>query len=396
MERSLKTTILEDLSEKMVFIGGPRQVGKTTFAKSLLSQDSTVYLNWDNREDKKKIVQAQWQTHSHLEEKKLVILDEIHKYRHWKNFIKGEYDKNKEHLQFLVTGSARLDLYRKGGDSLQGRYHLHRLHPLTVSEVVQKTLPVLKPLELLSFPQTQNENELQETLISLLRFGGFPEPFLSQSEKKHRRWLNEKMEQFFREDVRDLERIHELSGIELLSSLIPDKVASLLSLNSIREDLDVSFKAVKHWMEILDNLYFLYRIRPYMHQRIRSLKKEPKAYLWDWSAVNSTGPRFENLVAAHLLKFCHYLHDSEGYPIELHYLRDVDKREIDFLVTYKNIPWFAVEAKTTEENPSATMYYFKERLNIPQCFQVSLTGTHDYIKEGIRIMPAWKFLSGLA
>lgn len=390
MDRYLVQHIKEDLREKMVFLAGPRQVGKTHLASAIEKPEKYAYFSWDKRQDRKLILRGEWP-----QDKSLIILDELHKYRRWKTFIKGEYDKRKSTFRFIVTGSARLDIYRKGGDSLQGRYELYRLHPFSVSEVVCTHSKDFDPFTPLLFPTEPNDEGSKEALKELMRFGGFPEPFLAQSDRKLRRWQNNRLERFFREDIRDLERLPDLSGIEILASMLPERVGSLLSLNSLREDLEVSFKAIKHWMDILERLYFLYRLYPYGHRRIRSLKKEPKMYLWDWSVVLSESSRFENLIASHLLKFCHYLRDYDGRNCELQYLRDVDKREVDFLVTCNGKPWFAVEAKTSDEGPASALHYFAKRLNIPFCYQVVLNGGRDFVSENIRVLPASKFLMAL-
>jgi len=386
-ERYLTPFILEDLKEKMVFVGGPRQVGKTTLCKNFISTHfrNHAYFNWDNRADRKAISASSWPADADL-----LIFDEIHKYRHWKSLIKGEYDKLKNIFKFIVTGSARLDLYRRGGDSLQGRYHYYRLHPFTLSEVeglryrpsVHNELPIGKVFH-------QSSMDVLET------FGGFPEPFMKQSIRQLRRWHNEKLERMFREDILDIQAVRDVANMKLLSDLLPSKVGSLLSVNSIREDLEVSFRAASHWLDILEAFYYHFRIYPYTSKRIRSLKKEPKLYLWDWSEVEEEAPRFENLIASHLLKFVHFITDYEGYKAELYFLRDVDKREVDFLVTIDSKPWFAVEAKYNDTALSSHLLYFQKRLSIPYIYQVVKSRTIDKLENGARIISAGKFLTGL-
>ena len=386
-ERYLTPFILEDLKEKMVFVGGPRQVGKTTLCKNFISTHfrNHAYFNWDNRADRKAISASSWPADADL-----LIFDELHKYRHWKSLIKGEYDKLKNIFKFIVTGSARLDLYRRGGDSLQGRYHYYRLHPFTLSEVeglryrpsVHNELPIGKVFH-------QSSMDVLET------FGGFPEPFMKQSIRQLRRWHNEKLERMFREDILDIQAVRDVANMKLLSDLLPSKVGSLLSVNSIREDLEVSFRAASHWLDILEAFYYHFRIYPYTSKRIRSLKKEPKLYLWDWSEVEEEAPRFENLIASHLLKFVHFITDYEGYKAELYFLRDVDKREVDFLVTIDSKPWFAVEAKYNDTALSSHLLYFQKRLSIPYIYQVVKSRTIDKLENGARIISAGKFLTGL-
>ncbi|MBW2649377.1 MAG: ATP-binding protein, partial [Deltaproteobacteria bacterium] len=353
--RYLTEPIRQDLKEKMVFISGPRQVGKTTLAKTFLERREHQYYNWDNRADRKKILAAQWPAVDSV-----IVFDELHKYKNWKGWIKGEYDSHGARIQFIITGSARLDIYRKGGDSLQGRYHAHRLHGLSVGEL-QKTKSSLVPGKEIEFPG-KIEHDL---LPALFQFGSFPEPFLKQNNRGLRRWQRERMDRFFREDVRDLENVRDLSSMELLASMLEDRIGSLLSLQSLREDLEVSHRAVSHWMTILERLYHCFNVTPFTHKAIRSLKKAAKVYLWDWSVVPDKGARFENLVAGHLLKMKHALEDQEGYRIGLHYLRDAGKREVDFLVTAEGKPWFAVECKTANRTPNPALNYYGERLKIP-------------------------------
>lgn len=385
LKRYNEDIIRKDLDEKMVFISGPRQVGKTTLAQFFLVKETDRYYNWDQRKDRKAILAAQWPAGNAT-----IALDEIHKYRAWKNWIKGEYDSHKNHLRFLITGSARMDIYRKGGDSLQGRYHSHRLHGFSIGELSKKIkLPV--PFEPLEFPEKIDS----DLLASLFHYGPFPEPFLKQDERALRRWRKERLDRFFKEDVRELENIRDLSSMELLTDMLDDRIGAPLSLQSLREDLEVSHKAVTHWMDILERLYFCFRIAPFSHHPVRSLKKMPKVYLWDWSAVPDEGARFENLVAGHLLKLKHALEDQEGYQAGLWYLRDVSKREVDFFITIEGKPWFAVECKMGGKASNASLIYFGERLKIPFLYQPTFEGQEDILSNNIRIMPAAKFLAAL-
>jgi hypothetical protein len=386
-ERYLTQYILDDLKDKMVFVGGPRQVGKTTLCRNFVGTHfkNPAYFNWDNRTDRKAIMAAIWPSDTEL-----LIFDEIHKHRQWKGLIKGEYDKHKETFKFLVTGSARLDLYRRGGDSLQGKYHYYRLHPFTLAEIEGLTCAYAMLGEL-----TLDRDYYQETMGELDTFGGFPEPFTKQNIRQLRRWHNEKIERMFREDIQGIEAIRNLGNMKLLSDILPAKVGASLSLNSIREDLEVSHRAVAHWMDILEAFYYHFRIYPFSSKKIRSLKKEPKLYLWDWSEVEDEANRFENLIASHLLKFVHFITDNEGYRAELSYLRDVDKREVDFLVTIDGKPWFAVEVKLNDTVLSPNLLYFRERLSIPYIYQVVKKDKVDMLEKGGRILSAGRFLAGL-
>lgn len=361
--RYLQSNIQADLKRKMVFLGGPRQVGKTTFATALLGKDkekSEAYFNWDVTSSRKKIMAEELPFDAPL-----IVLDEIHKYSRWHNLVKGFFDKYKNSTAFLVTGSARLNQYRRGGDSLVGRYHYYTLHPLSLGE--------LKRFE-------------DETLQKLLKFGGFPEPFFTENEVQWRRWQRDRDELLIREDIRDLERVRELTHIGLLLDTLPDRVGSPLSVESLRKNLEVSHDSVKRWLDIFENLYITYRISPFGSPKIRAVKKEQKLYFWDWSKVPSPGEKFENLVASQLLKYCDFLQDTEGHRMELRFLRDTDKREVDFVVIKDKKPIFAVECKTGEKQISPHIRYFKERTNIQKFYQVHL-GTNDYEKDGVRVCP---------
>ncbi len=354
--RYLSSHIGEILNKKMVFVGGPRQVGKTTLALQFLNPSSIknpAYLNWDRNTDKILILKDELPLHSH----KTIVLDELHKYVKWRNLLKGLYDKYHEDNQFLVTGSARLDYFRRGGDSLLGRYRYFRLHPFTLSEMGKHP----------------NKGDLD----TLLKFGGFPEPLFAQNEKEHRIWQNDRMVQVVSEDIRDLETIKDISSMVLLAEVLPSRVGSPLSLKSLSEDLQVSQPTVDRWVDILSNLYYCYTILPFGSPKVRAVKKLKKLYLWDWSQVEDIGFRFENLVASHLLKYCHYITDTEGFNMEIRYLRDTDGREIDFVVLKNKKPLFAVECKTGEKALSRHISYFLERTNIPEVFQVHL-GTRDF------------------
>lgn len=386
-DRYLTNRVHEDLKEKMVFIGGARQVGKTTFAVNIIGEkfNKYAYFNWDNRSDRKMIRQAIWPGNASI-----IILDEIHKWKSWKGWIKGEYDKLKDRYKFLITGSARLDIYRKGGDSLQGRYHYYRIHPFSLAEVLNKKNRIRLFEEI-----RWEDKDFKPEFDTLFEFGGFPEPLLKTSPKFLRRWHNEKIERMFREDISDIEQVRDLGHMKLLSDMLPERVGSLLSANALREDLEVSHRAVSNWLNILEAFYYHFRIYPYSRTEIRSIKREPKLYLWDWSEVEDPAARFENMIAAHLLKLCHYLYDAEGYRTELFFLRNVDKKEVDFLVTVDKKPWFAVEAKLSEKDIARPLLFYKDKLKIPFAYQIMKeAGIHHYM-QGIHIISSGRFLSGL-
>lgn len=389
LHRYLMKDIQQDLAGKMVFLSGPRQVGKTTLARQIGEEHyrgKFEYLNWDNGHDRKQILAHQWQA-----EKRLFILDEIHKYKLWKNLLKGQYDKYKDQFSILVTGSGRLDVYRKGGDSLLGRYHHYRLHPLSVSEASGKPAANLVPLKILEFSEPSPAGLFKR----LLKFGGFPEVFLKQDERELRRWHQERTDRLIKEDIRDVELVRDISALQVLVSLLPERVGSLFSLNALREDLQVTHKTLSLWVEILERFYYHFRIYPFSSRRINALRKEPKLYLWDWSEVPDEAARLENAVASHLLKFCHFLTDVHGYKAALHYLRDKEQREVDFLLCVDQKPWFCVEVKNNFKEIPSPLRYFSARLNIPYSFLVTLEPGVDLIKDHFRVISVDKFLTGL-
>ncbi len=387
LKRYLEDYIKQDIKDKMAFISGPRQVGKTTLAKELGRKyfpDSYSYLNWDNRQDRKAILGGLFEP-----DKKLIIFDEVHKYKNWKNYLKGVFDKYRDRFSMVVTGSARLDLYRKGGDSLLGRYHPYRLHPLSVAELSGNSV-VLDPPGELKFALAYKEE-----LGRLLKYGGFPEVCLKHDERLLRRWHNERIDLLIKEDIRDIEVIKDISALQVLVDILPQKVGSLFSLNSLKEDLQVTHKTLASWVDIFEKFYYHYRIYPFQSTRIKSLRKEPKLYLWDWSEVEDEHARFENLIASHLLKLCHFLFDVEGHRMQLYYLRDKEQREVDFLVCFGTKPWFCVEVKNTAREIPVGLKYFTARLNIPFSYVVVKEENVDFLKDSIRIISASKFLGGL-
>ncbi len=392
-ERYLTKHIEKDLKEKMVFLGGPRQAGKTTLSK-LLTSDlrlPALYLNWDNDQDRKTILKAQWPKNAPI-----IVLDELHKYARWKNWIKGQYDKFKDRYHFLVTGSAKLNVYRRKGDSLFGRYHYYCLHPFSLREVLSGGAPSkIRENSLFKALKFQTSSVAPAILTQLLEFGGFPEPFLKKSKRFSRRWRQTRVDLLVKDDIRSLEDIKEISLLAILAQLLPSRASSILSINAIREDLEVSHKAIARWISILELVYYCYRIYPYHRAITRSIKKEPKLYLWDWSEVEDPGARFENLIAGHLLKFVHFLQHYHGFKADLFYLRTLEKKEVDFLVAINEKPWFAVEAKLADTIPSKNLLYFQERLKIPFLYQVVRTSKVDTTLHGIHVLSAEKFLTAL-
>lgn len=334
MERTLKEQIISDLNRKMVFIAGPRQCGKTTLAMEILGANTAHYLNWDDPGGRKKILQRQFPTSG------LLVLDEIHKYKNWRNLLKGTFDMRKNNLQILVTGSAKLSHYRRGGDSLQGRYHLLRMHPLSFRELGEPK---------------------QKTLERLLKLGAFPEPYFSNSETEANRWSQEYRSLVVNEELVQLEKVSEVSLVEELALRLPDLVGSPLSINSVREDLGVSHTTTARWIGLLENLYHIFRLPPFGAPRLKALKKEAKHYHYDWNVITAPGPRFENLIALHLLKYCQWLQDSQGQTLELRFFRDREHREVDFVITKDRKPIEFIECKSKSQSADPALIYLKKK-----------------------------------
>lgn len=368
IRRYLEVQVRRDLNRKMVFVAGPRQVGKTSLARQILGAREG-YLNWDVAEHRTRILRGE------LPPERLWVFDEIHKYRGWRNFLKGVYDNRRTGQQILVTGSARLEFYRYGGDSLQGRYHLMRMHPLSVAEL-----------------KVRGQKDLHDLLV----LGGFPEPFFSGSEVEARRWSRQYGSLLVREELASLERVTDLGHLELLVLRLPELVGSPLSLNGLREDLQVTHKTVANWVQILERLYAVFRIAPFGAPRLRAVKKAQKHYHLDWSVVPKDGPRFENLVAAHLLKWVHYEQDTRGRDLELRYFRDVDGREVDFVILEHRRPIRFVECKWDDSEVHGGLRYLHARFPRCEALQISAVGTKDFVSpEGIRVCPAARFLADL-
>jgi hypothetical protein len=352
----------------MVFVAGPRQVGKTTLARRLLGR-KPGYLNWDVAPDREAILRGE------LPPANFWVFDEIHKYRLWRRFLKGIYDSRRASQRILVTGSARLDFYRYGGDSLQGRYHLLRLHPLSAGELGLRS---------------------RVEVLDLLKLGGFPEPFFTGREREARRWSREYRNLLVREELTSLERVTDLGRIELLMVRLPELVGSPLSINALREDLQVSHATVANWVAILERLYAVFRVAPFGAPRIRAVRKEQKHYHLDWSLVPGDAQRFENLVGAHLLKWVHFLQDTEGRDVDLRYFRDVDGREVDFVVVERRRPTHLVECKWADGPVDRGLRYLKLRFPEAEAWQLSATGTKNFVSpEGIRACPALELLRRL-
>jgi len=368
VKRYLESQVRRDLKRKMVFVGGPRQVGKTTLARDILGSAAGL-LNWDVPAQRDAILRQTFPR------SRLWVFDELHKYRKWRNYLKGVFDARAPGQRILVIGSARLDYYRFGGDSLQGRYHYLRLHPLSAAELGLRSA---------------------KDLASLLALGGFPEPFLGGSQREARRWSNEYRSRLVREDLASLELVQDLGSMELLMTRLPELVGSPLSVNGLSEQIQISHKTVSKWLAILERLYAIFAVFPYGSPKVKAVRKARKHYHFDWSLIPEPAARFENLVASHLLKWANFREDAEGHRTELRYFRDIEGREVDFVVTENGRPVLLVECKSSDREISPSLRYLKARFPAVPGWQVSAAGERDYVsREGIRVAPALALLSTL-
>lgn len=371
--RYISAHVHNDLKKKMVFVGGPRQVGKTTMARAILdaSPQGGRYFNWDYDEDRRDILNKRWHDRD-----RLLVFDELHKYPRWKGWLKGIYDVSHEHHSFLVTGSARLDVYRRGGDSLMGRYHYWRLHPFTLDEIPPGMTP-------------------EDAYGRLMTVGGFPEPFLDGDEREARRWRKERFDRVLREDIRDLEPIRNIQLLALFVDALRHRVGGMITLSNLAGEIEVSPKTAKAWLELLERMYLVFAVRPYSRSLPRAILKPPKVFFFDNAdVIGDEGARFENMVATHLLKRLHYLEDREGHRCELQYLRDKEGREIDFVILKDGAVQELIEVKYSEEKISRSLRYYVERLRPPKATQIVAMLKRPYSSGIISVVDPLSYFSG--
>ena len=396
--RLYDTLLAEHLAKQrqMAFISGPRQVGKTTTCRI----HGDTYIDWDNIDDRESILAGPTKLIDHYRLDRLsktlpvVIFDELHKYPRWKQFLKGFFDTYADQLRILVTGSSRMDVYRRGGDSLMGRYFLYRMHPFSVAETLTQDLPDEK--RIIRPPKKIRPANFD----ALWNHGGYPEPFLKRDMRFSRRWQSLRLEQLVREDIRDLTQIQQLDQLELLVKLLSERSAHQLIYGNLANDVRVSIDTTRRWIDVLVTLHLGFLIRPWFKNVSRSLRKEPKWFLRDWASIKDPGDKAETFVACHLLKAVEGWNDMGLGKFELGYLRDKEKREVDFLVARDGKPWFLVEVKLHDESIEPTLKYFQQQLSAPFAFQVVLDANyvdaHCFAKAGTPIVvPARTFLSQL-
>lgn len=379
LRSSIQTNqIIKDLHKKIVILTGPRQVGKTTLSKNLISDYE--YLNYDSHQDRTRIIKSEWNRN-----KELIVLDEVHKKKNWKSWIKGIYDTEKKPPYILVTGSAKLDIIKKMGDSLAGRFFQHRLHPFDLKEL-------------------KGQYQSKDIFQRLLYLGGFPEPFISNSQDEASRWRKTHLDIILRQDLADLESVRNIHGIETLILLLRERVGSGISYSSLARDLDVDPKTVKNWIRILEELYIIFTITPYSTKISRTLLKEPKIYFYDnGQVVGDEDAKFENLVATALLKELHLLEDLKGRTTGLHYLKTKEGKEVDFLITIDRKPVLMIEAKWSDTHLSPHLFYFKDFFNQkkinPNIQSIQLIAKEIETKKnspGIEMMSAIPWLENLS
>lgn len=388
----------------LIMLAGPRQAGKTTFAREIAASDypDTVYFNWDLAADKKRLIEDpvffSREPRRHLSSRPLVILDEIHKYRDWKNYLKGVSDQFAGEYQFLVTGSGRLEFSRKAGDSLAGRFLKFHLFPFTLAELSSRRR-VFKdftdhPLEGSEAPA----GETAEAFKALWELSGFPEPFTKGRKSFWTTWSAAYGQQIVRDDLRTVADLRNLDRVETLFALVPGKVASPLSMNNLAGDLQVAFDTVKNWLLLFDAFYLTFRLPPWTARISRSILKEKKMYLFNYPVIEDAGARFENLVALELLRAVETWNDHGWGRFGLHYLRNKEKQEVDFLITHGNRPMLMVETKLSDGTPGVALTDFQRALHIPAIQLVKTEGIKKIYRNGadhILTITAHRWLSSL-
>ena len=352
----------------MVFIAGPRQAGKTTFTQ-ILAEDfnNSLYFNWDIFDEKRKLIENPFfyeEVHRKDNSLPLIIFDELHKYSNWKNYLKSVYDRDKSNYKFIVSGSGRLDMYQKGGDSLAGRYFIFYLWPFTLAELAGNNLSfkqfLSNPIKVRTCP-----NKTQPTWQRLSQFSGFPDPYLNRTNQFYQIWSTTYRKKLLREDIRDLASLRSIENVEILFSLLPSKIGSPLSMASLARDMNVSFDSVKKWIGLFENFFMVFRISPWSRKIPRAITKEKKLYLFDYAGIESPAAKFENMVALELLRAISNWNDLGLGSFSLHYLRNREKEEVDFLLSNNHKPFLLIETKLSDDHAAKSLIKFQKVLNIP-------------------------------
>jgi predicted AAA+ superfamily ATPase len=402
--RELYQKIWQELSKdkSMIFLAGPRQVGKTTLGQIISDTfANSLYCNWDISDHRLQLIQDP--AFFEAVERKdasppLIVFDEIHKYQDWKNYLKGIYDQFHNAYRFLVSGSGRLDIYQKGGDSLAGRYYLFHLWPFTIAELGESNVTLKAFLKNPLGISMKRSGDLKKIWSRLSEFSGFPEPYLSNRMTTYRRWSNTYSQQLIREDIRDLTGITSIGQVETLYLLLPSKVGSPLSVPSLARDLKVSYNSVKNWLSVFERFFLTFSIFPWTTKIARAIQKERKVYLWDAPRIKDPAARFENMVAAELWRAVTTWNDM-GYGLfSLHFIKNKEHREVDFLIANEGEPVVLIEAKFSDTQPSPALKKFQDALGIPA---VQLTNEGEGYSilsnkdQSILVAPACQWLSRL-
>lgn len=380
-----------EFGRQMRFIAGPRQVGKTTLAKSYLEEVNCLdfYYNWDYKATRDRFRQNRefYLEDIHNRNRKLeniwICFDEIHKIKKWKNILKEHFDKTEEKIKTLVTGSARLDLFRKSGDSLAGRYFLFHLLPISLGEITNKKSiyqELILPAEKFIEQRLDNYENKTSEFEQLFNFSGFPEPLHKAKKAFHNKWLDNYIERIIYEDIRDLTRIQELDKIEDLIEILPERIGSLLSINSLSEILEVNFRTTKNYLCALELGYFIFFLKPYKKSISRALKKEQKIYFFDWTRNTSLSKRFENFVACELKNLITLFNDAGLGKGEQFFIRTKDGKETDFLLTIDKKPWLLVEAKIKADK--IDKYHFNQSSSLGNIPVLQLVYEHNIVRRG--------------
>lgn len=408
MERIIGNYIFDsEMTEgKMIFITGPRQVGKTTFAQNWLKSTGSgkCYFNWDDPSVMVAYKRNPLHFQNFIDEKYHgipipLVFDEIHKHNEWRDILKGLFDANRERIKLLVTGSAHLGFAKKSGDSLLGRYFSYQMFPLGLPEVVGDFSQVLVEGDCLAdghrlagYAREAKKEGSASGLELLLKFGGFPEPLLKGSERFHRRWKMEYKTLLTKEDVRDFSRISDIKGLETLIEVLPTKVGSNLSIPSISEDLGRKYDTIKNWIDILEGLYLIFTLRPWHKNIARAIRKERKLYFFDWPLLHDHGSKFENLIALALLRMAARFTENGIGNFEIKYIRDREKREVDFILVNDNKPVALFEAKERDTNIDKSGRFYSKKLEIPLFQVVHKAEKVEAFPENCYVLPASNFL----
>ena len=405
LKRQPYVSIWEQLSSEkhMILLSGPRQSGKTTLGKMIAGGfTNNLYFNWDAPHNKAQLVKNPYffeEIPRRDNSLPLVLLDEIHKYRRWKNYLKGVYDTFQESYLFLVMGSGRMDIYQRGGDSLAGRYFQFRLWPLTLAELADRRTSFNRFMKNPLAVSTEKTKELEAIWRRLESFSGFPEPYLAAKPATYRRWSNAYSTRLIREDIRDLTGVRCVDDIEILYSLLPSKIGSPLSINSLSRDLGVAYNTVKSWLGVLQRFYMLFSIPTWTSKIARAIRKETKVYLLNYGLIEDPAPRFENMVALELFRAVSNWNDLGYGSFSLHFIRNKEKREVDFLIVDGRKPVLLVETKLSEKQASGDLIRFQQRLNVPAVQLINEGEEFRILKKGkqkILIAPAWQWLAQLS